>query len=65
MAWPHLWVDGLGQVCAVLAEAAAGYNLVAEVQQVQGLIHTVSVEGIAPELLWIQNRTTTTTTEAW
>lgn len=49
-----LGVDGLGQVCAILAEPAATDNLVAEVQQVKGLIHAVCVERIAPEFLQAQ-----------
>jgi len=50
---PHLWVNCLGQVCAILAQPAALHNLVAEVQKVQSLINTVRVEGVAPELLQV------------
>jgi hypothetical protein len=52
-----LGVDGLGQVGAILAEAAAAHNLVAEVKQVKRLINTVSVERVAPELLQTRSKT--------
>lgn len=56
---PHLHTAVLGvyclwQVCAILAQAAAGDNLVAKVQQVQRLINAVSVERVAPELLHVE-----------
>lgn len=49
-----LGVDGLGQVCAILAEPAATDNLVAEIQQIKGLIHAVCVKRVSPEFLQAQ-----------
>lgn len=53
----YLGVDCLRQVRAILTESTALNNLVAEVQQVQSLINTVCVKGVAPELLQFSTRT--------
>ena len=46
-----LGMDGLWQVGAILAQPTLDYDLVTEVQEVQGLINTVCVEDVTPELL--------------
>lgn len=52
----YLGVNSLGQVRADLCQSTLLQDLVAEVEQVQCLIDTVCVEGVAPELLLAGSR---------